>query len=105
MSQDIYNRLILGGLISTIGDVFLKNWTLNNNNTEYYLGFLCYNIGIYFLVTTFKEKNITTSIVIYILVNIVSFAILNSLCFNDNLNSTQIFGVILAVCSIYLLEH
>jgi len=37
MSQDIYNRLILGGLISTIGDVFLKQWTLSNNNTEYYL--------------------------------------------------------------------
>lgn len=105
MSQDIYNRLVLGGLISTIGDLFLKNWTLNNNINEYYLGFLCYNIGIYFLVTTFKEKNITTSIVIYILVNIVSFAIINSMCFNDNLNSTQIFGVILAVCSIYLLEH
>lgn len=45
MSQDIYNRLILGGLISTIGDVFLKQWTLSNNNTEYYLGFLCYNMG------------------------------------------------------------
>lgn len=105
MSQDIYNRLILGGLFSSVGDVFLKKWSLNDNNNEYILGFLFYNIGIYFLVTTFKEKNITTSVVIYILINIVSFAIINSIYFNDHLNSTQIIGVIIAGFAIYLLEN
>jgi multidrug transporter EmrE-like cation transporter len=106
MSQDIYNRLLLGGLFSTIGDIFMKKWSINQNeNYEYMFGFLFYNIGIYFLVSTFKEKNITTGIVIYILVNIISFAVINSIYFNDHLNSTQIIGLIMSICAIYLLEH
>lgn len=107
MSSDIYNKLILGGLFSTVGDIFMKKWSIENTerNYEYIFGFLFYNIGIYFLVSTFKEKNITTGIVIYILVNIVSFAIINSIYFDDHLNSTQIIGLIMSICSIYLLEH
>ncbi len=104
VKQYIYNKLILGGLISTLGDIFFKRWTLNNSSLEYYLGYLSYIVAIYFLVSTFKEKNITTGVVIYILVNIISFAIINSLFFNDNLKPIQIFAVILAGCSIYLLE-
>jgi len=103
--QYIYNKLILGGLISTLGDVFFKRWTLTNSTFEYYFGYLLYILAIYFLVSTFKEKNITTGVVIYILVNISSFAIINSLCFNDNLSPLQIFAVVLAGCSIYLLEY
>ena len=103
--QYIYNRLILGGLISTVADIFLKKWTLTNNNFYYYFGFFLYNVAIYFLASTFKEKNITTGVVIYILVNIASFAIINSIYFNDNLSPIQIFAVILAGCSIYLLEY
>lgn len=105
MSQDIYNRLIIGGLFSSVGDIFFKQWSLSDNNNEYILGFLFYNIGIYFLVTTFKERNITMSVVIYILVNIISFALINSIYFNDHLSSTQIFGVILAVIAIIILEQ
>lgn len=105
MPQSIYNTLILAGFISTTGDIFFKRWTVDNNDSEYYLGFLCYIVAIYFLVSTFKEKNITTSVVVYILVNIISFAIINSIFFNDNLTSIQIFAIILAACSIYLLEH
>jgi multidrug transporter EmrE-like cation transporter len=107
MSQDIYNKLILGGLFSTIGDIFMKKWSINENNDnyEYIFGFIFYNIGIYLLVSTFKEKNITTSVVVYILFNIISFAIINSIYFHDHLNSTQIFGLIMSICAIYLLEH
>jgi hypothetical protein len=47
MSQDIYNRLLLGGLFSTIGDIFIKKWSIQNENYEYMFGFLFYNIGIY----------------------------------------------------------
>ena len=96
--------LILGGFILTIGDIFFKYWTKNPHNWMYVTGLTIYVFGLMFLIQSFKTTNIAVASAIFVVANIVTLAIVSWIFFNEPLSNLQIFGVLLAIVSIIILE-
>ena len=99
--------LIIGGVLLTIGDIVFKFWI---ERSEPYVSFLyagglfLYMLGAIFLIETYKTENIATATAIFIIVNIVTLALVSWLYFHDNLTCLQMIGLMLAICSIVLIE-
>ena len=91
----------------TIGDIIFKFWvekSLPYTSAEYIGGLGLYVIGLIFLVESFKTENIAVASAIFVLVNIVTLAIVSWLYFGDKLSLIQLIGLILAGTAIVLLE-
>jgi multidrug transporter EmrE-like cation transporter len=102
-----YVALILlgiGGLILTIGDIFMKNWVSSSKNIFYVIGLGIYIIGLNFLAFSFKYKNIAVASVIFVLFNVITLALVSWLYFKEPLNTFQIIGIVLGLGAVILLE-
>ena len=96
--------LLLGGFILTIGDIFFKFWTKHPHNWMYLVGISIYIIGLMFLIQSFKNTNIAVASAIFVIANIVTLAVVSWLFFNEPLSYLQIFGIVLAIIAIFILE-
>ena len=99
--------LAAGGTALTVGDVVFKFWvekSLPYTSTQYIGGLALYVIGLIFLVESFKTENIAVASAIFVLINIVTLAIVSWLYFGDKLSFIQIIGLVLAGTAIVLLE-
>ena len=96
--------LIFGGFILTIGDVFFKFWTKNPHIWMYLVGISIYVVGLMFLIQSFKSTNIAVASAIFVVANVVTLAIVSWIFFHEPLSYLQIFGIILAIIAILILE-
>lgn len=67
--------LAIGGVILTVGDLFMKEWVLKNNWLIFSAGLLVYLIGEVFLAFSFKWENIAVASVIFVLFNVVTLSL------------------------------
>jgi len=96
--------LAAGGLILTIGDLFMKEWIVTNKSWIYIIGIIFYLAGMNFLAFSFKYKNIAVASVIFVLINIITLLIFSYFYFHEKLSGLEIAGVALGIAAIVLLE-
>ncbi|MEI7718987.1 MAG: EamA family transporter [archaeon] len=96
--------LIAGGLVVTVGDLFMKDWVITNKSWIYVLGMIFYLIGMNFLALSFKYKNIAVASVIFILINVITLLAFSYFYFQEKLTGFEIAGVILGILAIIMLE-
>ena len=96
--------LFLGGIILTMGDVFMKKWVGSMAHVYYVLGMLLYVVGLNFLAQSYRFENIAVASAILISFNLITLAIVSWLFFKEPLSGLQILGIVLGVASIVCLE-
>lgn len=96
--------LLIGGLILTVGDIFMKKWVNTNAYLFYFIGLATYLIGLNFLAQSFKFKNIAVASVIFVIFNVVTLSIVSWLYFKETLSPLQITGMIIGIIAIIVLE-
>jgi len=96
--------LLAGGIILTIGDIFMKKWVNTQTHTWYIIGLIIYIIGMNFLAQSYRYKNIAVASVIFVIFNIITLAIVSRLYFKESLSPLQIIGVITGIAAVILLE-
>ena len=97
--------LILGAVFLTIGDIFFKIWLVQKTGYIYIGGFLSYAAGLVCLIESFKTTNIAASSAILVVSNLIILGLVSWLYFREPLSIPQIFGMLLAVIAIVLLER
>jgi len=106
--QEIMNiaiiLLLIGGLILTIGDIFMKKWINTNAYLFYFIGLATYLIGLNFLAQSFKFKNIAVASVIFVIFNIVTLSLVSWFYFKETLSPMQIIGIVIGIIAIVVLE-
>lgn len=96
--------LLAGGLVLTVGDVFMKKWVNTNGPAFYFIGMIAYLIGLNFLAQSFKFKNIAIASVILVIFNIAALSLVSWLYFKETLSPLQIAGIIIGIIAIVVLE-
>ncbi len=96
--------LILGGLILTVGDVFIKKWTIDNGLINFFLGLTLWIIALLLLAYTFRFMNIVSATFIEILVNVITLVFADYFFFKDPITLLEIIGILMGLVSIYILE-
>lgn len=96
--------LILGGLILTVGDVFIKKWTIDNGLINFFLGLTLWIIALLLLAYTFRFMNIVSATFIEILVNVITLVFADYFFFKDPVTRPEIIGIIVGFIAIYILE-
>ena len=96
--------VLIGGLVLTIGDIFMKQWTYSNNWTTFIIGLLTWCIGLVFLAFSFKYKNIAVGSLIFSVSNVIFLTIFSWLYYKEALTINQIIGIILGIIAVIFLE-
>jgi multidrug transporter EmrE-like cation transporter len=96
--------LAIGGVVLTIGDLFMKKWVVSNFFWIYIIGMFFYIIGLNFLAFSFKYKNIAVASVIFILINIITLLLFSYFYFKEKLGIYEIAGITLGIIAIIMLE-
>jgi multidrug transporter EmrE-like cation transporter len=96
--------LAIGGILLTIGDLFMKKWVISNSWIIYVFGLIFYIIGLNFLAFSFKFKNIAVASVIFVLFNVFSLILFSYFYFKEGLSTYEIMGIIFGIVAIVLLE-
>lgn len=96
--------VLIGGLILTIGDIFMKQWTHSNNWTTFIIGLVTWCIGLVFLAFSFKYKNIAIASLIFSLSNVITLALFSWLYYKEVLTLYHIIGIILGIIAVIFLE-
>lgn len=97
--------LIVGGLILTIGDVFMKEWSLSNKWTTFIMGMSIWIMGLVCLAFSFKSKNIAVASLIFSISNVIFMTLLSWFYYKEPLTTSQIIGMVLGIISIIFLER
>ena len=95
---------LLGGLVMTAGDIFMKKWIGSNLSLFYILGLALYIVGLNFLAQSYRFENIAIASISLIVFNIVSLAIVSWIFFKQPLTTFQIVGLIVALIAVIILE-
>ena len=96
--------IICGGILVTIGDIFLKYWIDTSKIVLFACGILMYFIGEILLAFSYKYFNIAVASGILVLLNLFILTIASFILFKQNITPLQIVGLILASVSIIMLE-
>ena len=104
MNWSAFVILALGGITLTIGDLFMKKWTVSNTWYVFAGGLLVWLVGLIFLAASFKYKNIAVASVIFILFNVLSLGIVSWFYFKEKLSGLAICGMLLGLFAIIFLE-
>jgi len=96
--------LILGGLILTIGDIFIKKWTIDNGLFNFFFVITLWIIALLLLAYTFRFMNIVSATFIEILVNVITLVFADYFFFKDPITRPEIIGIVVGFIAIYILE-
>lgn len=96
--------VLMGGLVLTFGDMFMKQWSIDNNWISFSLGMIIWVIGLVFLAFSFKSKNIAVASLIFSLSNVIFLALITWLYYKEPLTTYQIIGIFLGLNAIIFLE-
>jgi multidrug transporter EmrE-like cation transporter len=96
--------VLIGGIILTIGDVFMKQWSSNNSWLTFAIGLLTWSVGLVFLAFSFKYKNIAVASLIFSLSNVIFLTLLSWLYYKETLTTYQIIGMLIGIVAVIFLE-
>jgi multidrug transporter EmrE-like cation transporter len=96
--------VLIGGVILTIGDVFMKQWSSNNSWLTFAIGLLTWSVGLVFLAFSFKYKNIAVASLIFSLSNVIFLTLLSWLYYKETLTTYQIIGMLIGIVAVIFLE-
>jgi len=96
--------VLIGGVILTIGDVFMKQWSSNNSWITFAIGLLTWSVGLVFLAFSFKYKNIAVASLIFSLSNVIFLTLLSWLYYKETLTTYQIIGMLIGIVAVIFLE-
>ena len=96
--------VIIGGLVLTVGDVFMKQWSINNNWFSFLSGLFIWIVGLIFLAFSFKTKNIAVASLIFSISNVIFLTLLSWLYYKEPLTNYQMIGIFLGFNAIIFLE-
>lgn len=99
--------LILGGIALTIGDIAFKFWvdkSLPYFSLEYIVGLMVYVAGLIFLIESFKTENIAIASAVFVLINIVTLALVSWFYFGEKISLIQGTGLALGLGAILILH-
>ncbi len=89
---------------AVLGDYFAKSWSINLRPTYFLLALVGYlGSGVLFIPVLLKEGLVVSSITWSIL-TILGFIFIGLVMFHESLNMLQVFGVILGIISLVLLN-
>ncbi len=97
----------LGGLLLTGGDIVFKYWTLRSLpilSFHYLVGLIIYIFGLICLIQSFKSQNIAVASAIFVIVNIITLALVSWFHFDEKLSAQQLYGMGFAILAIVLLR-
>ena len=96
--------IALSGIILTVGDLSMKAWVANGKQIFYFIGLIIYLTGLIFLAQSFKYKNIAVASLLVVLFNVITLLFVSWLFYKETLSSIQLFGVLLGVVAVVILE-
>ncbi|MBW6442438.1 hypothetical protein K0A97_01485 [Patescibacteria group bacterium] len=96
--------LLIGAIVLTAGDLFMKKWVNTNTQIFYFVGLVAYLIGLNFLAQSFKFKNIAIASVMLVIFNIIILSLVSWFYFKETLSPLQIAGIILGIIAVIFLE-
>lgn len=94
--------LIIGGILLTFGDVFIKIWAVTDHKVNYLLGIVFWICGFFFLAWTYKHKNMATATLFYIVINIITLTLVSWFYFKEPLTLKQMIGILIGLFAISL---
>lgn len=96
--------LFIGGVILTVGDIFMKKWIGSSHAYWYAAGLILYILGMNFLAQSFRYKNIAVASVIFVIFNVVTLSLFSWLYFKEKISFMEMSGMALGLLSIVILE-
>ena len=96
--------LILGGLLFTVGDIFIKKWIIDNSLLNFFIGLIFWIIGLLILAYSSRFINIVSASFIEILANIITLVFADYFFFKDPVTLQEIVGIITGLIAIYIIE-
>lgn len=90
-------------ILFTIGDIFIKEWIINNTYINYIYGILIYVFAMQFSLHAMKFKSIQIISISGILLNTILYTLYSYYRYNDILTNSQIVGIILSFISIMIM--
>lgn len=82
----------------------MKKWVGNNSYLFYIIGLAIWLVGLNFLAQSFKFKNIAVASVIFVIFNAITISLVSWFYFKETLSPLQIFGIILGIMAVVILE-
>ena len=102
LQTKIVLSLITGGILLTFGDIFMKAWAISDRKINYLIGVAFWIGGSLFLAWTYKFKNMATATMFYIIINILTLAIVSWIYFKEPLTLKQVVGILIGLFAISL---
>ncbi len=96
--------LIIGGILLTIGDIFMKQWLIKSSNIFFGVGLIIYFISMVLLAISYKFENIAIASTIIEIINTVSIILIFTIFFKESLSPIQIIGLIFGVIALVCLK-
>lgn len=96
--------LVIGGVLLTIGDIFMKEWLIKNSNVFFGAGLIIYFISMVLLAISYKFENIAIASTIIEIINTISIILIFTIFFKESMSVVQIIGLIFGVISLILLK-
>ena len=96
--------VIVGGIVLTVGDLFMKKWVVSGGFNLYAAGLAIYLIGMMFLAQSFKYRNIGVASIMLVIFNITTLSLVSWFYFREKLSLLEIGGLILGIVAVCMME-
>lgn len=103
MKYWLYISLIIGGVLLTCGDLWMKAWAVSDKKLWYVIGVATWILGSAFLAWTYKYKNMAIATTIYILVNVGTLLLVSWIYYKEPVTTKQLIGVCLGIVAALLM--
>lgn len=96
--------VILAVALEVMGDVFFKKWALEHRPLLLGLGLFIYFLGTIFWAISLKYEDLSKSISIFTVINLISVILIGVFYFHEDLSLVNKIGIGLGIISVILLE-
>ena len=102
--MSLWPIVIIGAIIWTIGDIFIKYWVEGSKSWHWVIGILIWTVGLMFLAQSFHYKNMAVAGILMVTLNSIFLVIISWVLFKESLSFVQIGGIGICLVGLYLLE-
>jgi hypothetical protein len=95
---------LLSGLVLTGGDIVLRMSFADKWTSGFYLTFMIYMLGIFFMMMSFFQQNIAVATVAAVIINAVGYLVVVYFLYGDTISMPQLAGIVLGLCAFAILE-
>lgn len=96
--------LLVAVTFEVVADILFKQWAIANKTAFLLIGFALYSIGTLFWAYSLQFQQLSKSIIVFTLLNLIAVLLAGVLVFQEKLSFINIIGILLGLVSIILLE-